>query len=68
MADAPPYLPSVKNVPAILEKIRIAGTPPRFTHEILEGESWVPELERSRLHHGAKEQRPRLGTPTSDGS
>lgn len=30
-----PYLMSITNVPAILEKIRTAGTPPKFTHEFL---------------------------------
>lgn len=30
-----PYMMSITNVPAILEKIRIAGTPPKFTHEFL---------------------------------
>ena len=30
-----PYMMSVTNVPAILEKIRTAGTPPKFTHEFL---------------------------------
>jgi len=28
-------MPSVTNVPAILEKIKSAATPPRFTHEFL---------------------------------
>lgn len=30
-----PYMASITNVPAILEKIRTAGTPPKFTHEFL---------------------------------
>lgn len=30
-----PYMMSITNVPAILEKIRTAGTPPKFTHEFL---------------------------------
>ena len=30
-----PYMPSVTNVPKILEKIRSAATPPRFTHDFL---------------------------------
>lgn len=30
-----PYMPSVTNVPKILEKIRAAATPPRFTHDFL---------------------------------
>ncbi|MBH0053776.1 DUF5343 domain-containing protein [Salinibacterium sp. SWN139] len=30
-----PYMLSVTNLPAILEKIRAAGTPPRFTHDFL---------------------------------
>lgn len=35
MAAEFPYMPSVKNLGAILEKIRGAGAPPRFTHEFL---------------------------------
>lgn len=35
MSKELPYMPSVTNVPAILEKIRGAGTPPRFTHDFL---------------------------------
>lgn len=30
-----PYMMSITNVPAILEKIRTAGTPPKFTHDFL---------------------------------
>lgn len=30
-----PYMMSITNVPNILEKIRTAGTPPKFTHEFL---------------------------------
>lgn len=30
-----PYMNSVKNVPAILDKIQTAGTPPKFTHDFL---------------------------------
>lgn len=30
-----PYMPSVTNVPAIFERVRGAGTPPRFTHDFL---------------------------------
>jgi hypothetical protein len=30
-----PYLTSVKNLPAMLEKIKTAGAPPKFTHEFL---------------------------------
>lgn len=30
-----PYMQSVGNVPAVLERLREAGTPPRFTHEFL---------------------------------
>ena len=30
-----PYMQSVANVPAIFDRIREAGTPPRFTHEFL---------------------------------
>jgi hypothetical protein len=33
--QAPPYMMSVKNIPAILEKIKGAGTPPKFTYEFL---------------------------------
>lgn len=30
-----PYMPSVVNVAAILDRIRSAGTPPKFTHDFL---------------------------------
>lgn len=30
-----PYMMTVGNIPAILERIRGAGTPPKFTHEFL---------------------------------
>ncbi|NEN06568.1 DUF5343 domain-containing protein [Diaminobutyricibacter tongyongensis] len=30
-----PYMPSVANVPAIFDKIKGAGTPPKFTHDFL---------------------------------
>jgi hypothetical protein len=30
-----PYMASITNVPSILDKIRTAGTPPKFTHEFL---------------------------------
>lgn len=30
-----PYMMSITNVPSILEKIRTAGTPPKFTHDFL---------------------------------
>lgn len=33
--QAPPYMMSIKNVPAILAKIRDAGTPPKFNVEFL---------------------------------
>ncbi|BDV31566.1 DUF5343 domain-containing protein [Microbacterium terricola] len=35
MAAEIPYMPSVVNVAAILDKIRSAGTPPKFTHDFL---------------------------------
>lgn len=35
MASEMPYMPSVTNVPAIFDRIREAGTPPRFTHDFL---------------------------------
>lgn len=35
MAADLPYMPAVGNVPAILEKMRGAGTPPKFTLEFL---------------------------------
>lgn len=35
MATAPPYMASVKNLPAILLRIREAGAPPRFSNEFL---------------------------------
>lgn len=34
-ATAPPYMMSMKNIPAILDKIKGAGTPPKFTYEFL---------------------------------
>jgi hypothetical protein len=35
LASEFPYMPSAKNLSAILDKIRGAGTPPKFTHEFL---------------------------------
>lgn len=35
MAEDLPYMLSVKNLDGILEKIRTAGTPPKFSHEFL---------------------------------
>jgi hypothetical protein len=35
MATDLPYMSAVGNVPAILDKMRSAGTPPRFTTEFL---------------------------------
>lgn len=35
MADDLPYLLGVKNLDAILEKIKTAGTPPKFTVDFL---------------------------------
>lgn len=35
MARDVPYLPSVKNLPQILDKLKIAQTPPKFTYEFL---------------------------------
>ena len=35
MPTEAPYMMSITNVPAILEKVRTAGTPPKFTHEFL---------------------------------
>jgi hypothetical protein len=35
MADSFPYMQSVRNLPAILEKIQTAGTPPKFTQDFL---------------------------------
>ncbi len=35
MAKDMPYLTSVRNLPSILSKIKIAQTPPKFTHEFL---------------------------------
>ncbi|NUU16114.1 DUF5343 domain-containing protein [Cellulomonas humilata] len=35
MPEDLPYLPAVGNIPAILDKIRTAGTPPKFTLEFL---------------------------------
>lgn len=34
-AQVPPYMQSIKNVPAIFSRIKEAGTPPKFTHEFL---------------------------------
>lgn len=35
MSSSLPYMASVTNVPAILDRMRGAGTPPRFTHDFL---------------------------------
>ena len=35
MAKEIPYMASVSNIDAITQKIRGAGTPPRFTHDFL---------------------------------
>jgi hypothetical protein len=32
---APPYMASIKNLPAILTRIQEAGAPPRFSNEFL---------------------------------
>lgn len=40
--QAPPYMMSVKNIPAILEKIKGAGTPPKFTNEFLKANLGFP--------------------------
>ncbi len=62
MPDAPPYLPSVKNIPAILDKIRTAGTPPRFTHEFLKANLGFP----SSNDRGMITVLKRLGFPSSN--
>lgn len=59
-----PYMMSITNVPAILEKIRTAGTPPKFTHDFL----------KSTLGFGASNDRSvikvlrQLGFLSSDGT
>lgn len=59
-----PYMPSVVNVNAILDKIQTAGTPPKFTHDFL----------KSTLGFGSSNDRPfikvlrQLGFLTADGS
>ena len=35
MVNEVPYMASIGNIDAIIQKIRGAGTPPRFTHEFL---------------------------------
>lgn len=64
MATDVPYMLSVTNLPKILEKIRSAGTPPRFTHEFL----------KSNLGFGSSQDRAvikllkQLGFLTADGA
>lgn len=42
MASDIPYMSSAKNLPAILAKIKAAGTPPKFTHEFLKANLGFP--------------------------
>lgn len=42
MAGDIPYMLSAKNLPAILDKIKSAGTPPRFTHDFLKAHLGFP--------------------------
>jgi len=35
MAKDVPYMLSVRNLPSLVNKIKIAQTPPKFTHEFL---------------------------------
>lgn len=59
-----PYMMSITNVPSILEKIRTAGTPPKFTHDFL----------KSTLGFGSSNDRAivkvlrQLGFLTADGT
>ena len=39
-----PYMMTVGNIGAILDRIQEAGTPPKFTHEFLEEQPWLPRL------------------------
>lgn len=42
MAGEIPYMASAKNLPAILDKIKAAGTPPKFTHDFLKANLGFP--------------------------
>lgn len=64
MAEAPPYLPSTKNLGAIFDKIRVAGTPPRFTYDFLKANLGFP----SSNDRGVITILKRLGFLSADGT
>ncbi len=54
MAKDMPYMTSIKNLSSILDKIKIAQTPPKFTHEFLKSSlgfsmSWAWSLKSMEL-------------------
>ncbi len=64
MPDEMPYMASVTNVDDIIQKIRGAGTPPRFTHEFLSSTLGF----RSSNDRGFIKVLRALGMLTSDGT
>ncbi|WP_419552860.1 DUF5343 domain-containing protein [Candidatus Poriferisodalis sp.] len=64
MADEMPYMASVSNVDDIIQKMRGAGTPPRFTHEFLSSTLGF----RSSNDRGFVKVLRALGMLTSDGT
>jgi hypothetical protein len=64
MATDYPYMVSAKNLPAILTKIKDAGTPPRFTSEFIKTHLGFPSSNDRTLVGVLK----RLGFLTADGT
>lgn len=64
MATDYPYLKSIKNLPAILAKMKDAGTPPRFSSEFLKTHLGFPSSNDRPLVNVLK----RLGFLTPDGT
>jgi len=50
MAISTAYMASVKNIPAILEAVKDAGVPPRFTHEFLKSLGFSSSNDRAVLN------------------
>lgn len=64
MDNEVPYMASIGNIDAIIQKIRGAGTPPRFTHEFLSSTLGF----RSSNDRGIIKVLRSLGMTTSDGT
>ncbi|WP_278234679.1 DUF5343 domain-containing protein [Isoptericola sp. AK164] len=64
MADDFPYLPSATNIPGIFEKMRTAGTPPKFNLEFLSKTLGFNSSQDRGMHKILK----RLGFLSQDGT